>query len=159
MKKNKILTCAAFTALMIISLTAHYASAAATSTFTLSSSGVRLPIMIPAGTTFNGSILTTGTVRVWVSDPNGSQIANLGLIDNAATFGFVAQQTGNYTLNFENDLPASIQVTFSYVTDPEISSGNSTGIPISYLLISIVIAAVGSIMIIFFVRRKNKNRE
>ena len=158
MKKNKILTCAAFTALMIISLTAHYASAATTSTFTLSSSGIRLPIMLPDGTMFNGSISTTGTVRVWVSDPNGSQIANLGLIDSATTFGFVAEQTGNYTMNFENDLPASIQVTFSYVTDPEISSGNSTGTPISYLLISVVIAVAGSFLIIFFMRRKRKNQ-
>jgi hypothetical protein len=114
--------------------------------------------MLPNGTTFNGSISTTGTVRFWVNDPNGAQIANLGLIDKATTFSFVAQQTGNYTMNFENDLPTSIQVTFSYVTNPDISGSSSNGAPVFYLLIPIVIAVLGCILIIYFVRRKNKNR-
>jgi hypothetical protein len=114
--------------------------------------------MLPNGTTFNGSISTTGTVRSWVTDPNGTQIANLGLIDKATTFSFVAQQTGNYSMNFENDLPASIQVTFSYLTNPDISGNNSTGTPVFYLMIPIVIAVLGSILIIYFVRRKTKNR-
>jgi hypothetical protein len=158
MKKTKILTCTAVTALLIISLMAHSASAATTSNFTLSSSGVRLPIMLPNGTAFNGSISTTGTVRFWVSDPEGAQIVNLGLIDKDATFGFVAQQTGNYTFNFENDLPPSIQVAFSYVTNPDISGGSSTGTPAVYLLIPVVITVVGCVLIIFFVRNKNKKR-
>jgi hypothetical protein len=158
MKKTRILTSTATTTLLIISLVALSASAATVSTFTLSSSGVRLPIMLPNGTTFNGSISTTGTVRFWVNDPNGAQIANLGLIDKATTFSFVAQQTGNYTMNFENDLPSSIQVTFSYVTNPDLSGSSSTGTPIFYLLIPIVIAVLGCILIIYFVRRKNKNR-
>lgn len=151
-------SCTALTALMIISLSALFASAATTSTFTLSSSGGRLPVILPTGTTFNGSISTTGTVRFWVTDPNGAQIANLGLIDKTTTFSFVAQLTGNYTMNFENDLPALIQVTFSYVTNPDISSNSSTGTPVFYLMIPIVIAVLGCSLIIYFVRRKNKNR-
>ena len=142
---------------MIMAFMALFASAATLPAITLSASSAQLPIMLPTGTTFNGSILTTGTVRFWVSDPNGAQILNLGLIDETTEFGFVAQQNGNYTMNFENDLTNSIQVTFSYFTSPDISSGNNpTGIPLIYLLISIVIAVLGSILIIFFVRRKNK---
>jgi hypothetical protein len=114
--------------------------------------------MLANGTTFNGSISTTGTVRFWVNDPNGAQIANLGLIDKATTFSFVAQQNGNYSMNFENDLPASIQVTLSYVTNPDISGNSSAGTPIIYLLIPIIIAILGCILIIYFVRRKNNIR-
>ena len=113
--------------------------------------------MLPTGTTVNGSISTTGTIRFWVSAPNGAPIIDLGLIDKADKFSFVAQQNGNYKLNFENSLTDSIKVTFSYVTDPELSSGNNTtGIPPVYLLLSIVIAVLGSILIIFFIRCKNK---
>ena len=133
------------------------ASATALPAITLSASSAQLPIMLPTGTTVNGSISTTGTVRFWVSAPNGAQIVNLGLIDKTTTFSFVANQNGNYTMNFENGLTNSIQVTFSYITNPDISSdNNSTGIPLVYLVISIVIAALGSILIFFFVRRKNK---
>jgi flagellar basal body-associated protein FliL len=157
MKKIKILTGIAITTLLIMSFMALLASAATLPVITLSASSAQLPIMLPTGTTFNGSISTTGTVRFWVSAPNGAQIVNLGLIDKTTAFSFIAEQNGNYTMNFENDLTNSIQVNFSYVTNPDISSGNnSSGIPFVYLVISIVIAVLGSILIIFFVRRKNK---
>lgn len=157
MKKIKILTYTTITALLIISLMTILASATTLPAITLSASSAQLPIMLPTGTTFNGSILTTGTVRFWVSNPNGTQIVNLGLIDKTTPFSFVANQNGNYTMNFENGLTNSIQVTFSYVTNPDISSGNnSTGTPLVYLVISIVIGILGSILIIFFVRRKKK---
>ena len=140
-----------------MSFMALLASATTLPTITLSASSAQLLIMLPTGTMFNGSISTTGTVRFWVSAPNGAQIINLGLIDKAEKISFVANQNGNYTLNFENSLTDSIQVTLSYVTDPDISSGNnSTGIHPVYLLLSIVIAVLGSILIIFFIRCKNK---
>ena len=138
-----------------MSLMPLVASATTLPAITLSASSAQLPIMLPTGTTVNGSISTTGTVRFWVTAPNGVQIVKLGLIDTTTTFSFVANQNGNYTMNFENGLTNPIQVTFSYVTDPDISGGSSsTGIP--YKVISIVIAALGSTLIIFFVRRKNK---
>ncbi len=157
MKKTKLLSITATTTLLAISLLALYASAATTSTFTLSYSGAEIPIALPAGTAFNGTISTTGTVRFWVSDPDGGQIVNLGLTDKADSFSFVATQTGNYTMNFENDLPTSIQVTFFYVTNPDVTGGNS-GTPISYLLIPVVIAVVGSVLILFFGRLRRRKR-
>jgi hypothetical protein len=136
---------------------AFLVSATTLPAITLSASSAQLPIFLPLGTTFNGSISTSGTVRFWVSAPNGAQIVNLGLIDKTTTFSFVANQNGNYTLNFEKDFTNSIQVTFSYTTNPDISDGNnSAGTPPVYLVISIVIAVLGSILIIFLVRRKNK---
>lgn len=158
MKRTKLLMLTVLTALLTASLIALSVSATTVPAFTLSSSSAQIPIVLPSGTIFNGSISTTGTVRFWVSNPNGATIVNLGLIDKAATFSFVAQQDGNYTLNFENDLPNPIQVAFSYTTNPDISGGNNSTIPVSYLLIPIIISIVGSILIIFFARRKSKKR-
>jgi hypothetical protein len=156
MKKIKFLISATLASLIILSASA---STATFPTFTLSSSSTQLHYSLPMGTQFNGSISTTGPVRFFVSAPNGTVIVNLALIDKTTTFSFIAQQTGNYTLNFENDLPTSVQVTFSYVTNPEISGGsNSGGIPLIYLPIFIIIAAFGSIIIFIVARRKNKNQ-
>jgi hypothetical protein len=160
MKKIKTLTCVVLMALLIMTLMALSAFAITIPAFTVSPSS-QLQIVLPAGTTFNGSISITGTLRFWVSDPNGAQIINLGLIDKPTAFGFVAQHSGNYTLNFENDVPHSdpIQVSFSYTTNPDISgSGNSTGISLVYLAISIIITVLGSILIIFLVHRKTKKQ-
>jgi hypothetical protein len=155
MKKIKVLTSIAITALLITSFMALFASATTLPAITLSASSAQLPIMLPAGTMFNGSISTTGTVRFWVNDPNGAQIVNLGLIDKTGAFSFVTNQNGNYTINFENDLTNSIQVTFSYITNPDISArNNSSGIPPVYLFLSIVLAFLGIILIIFLVRHK-----
>ena len=83
--------------------------------------------------------------------PNESQIVNLGLIDTTTTFNFTAQQNGTYTINFENDLPTSIQVSFSYVTNPDLSGGNnSSGPSLITLLIIVLVTAVGSVLIFVF---------
>jgi hypothetical protein len=156
MHKVKNLICIAASLLLVVATTTLSAFAAPIPTFTLSAQSSQLKYTLPAGTTFNGSISTTGTIRFWVSDPNGVQIVNLGLIDQEATFGFIAQQAGNYSLNFENDLPNPIQVTFSYETNPDISTDNSTSIPLIYLTIPITAAVIGSVLIIVLARRKRK---
>jgi hypothetical protein len=142
--------------LLVVAMTALSVSATIVPTFTLSAQSSHIKYALPAGTTFNGSISTTGTIRFWVSDPNNVQIVNLGLIDQQTIFGFVTHQAGNYTLNFENDLPTPIQVTFSYETNPDISTNNPTSIPLIYLTLPIAIAVIGSVLIIFLARRKRK---
>ena len=156
MHKVKNLICIAASLLLVVAMTTLSASASTVPAFTLSAQSSQIKYDLPAGTMFNGSISTTGTIRFWVSDPNGVQIVNLGLIDHEANFGFVAQPAGNYTLNFENDLPNPIQVKFSYETNPEIPTNNYTTIPLIYLTIPIAIAVIGSVMIICLVRRKRK---
>ena len=158
MRKIKNSICIVSSLLLVLAITTLPASATTIPTFTLSAQSSQLKYALPAGTTFNGSISTTGTIRFWVSDPNGFQIVNLGLIDQEATFSFVAQQAGNYTLNFENDLPNPIQVTFSYETNPDISTDNPTSIPPIYLTIPIAIAVIGSVLIIGLARLKRKQR-
>ena len=157
MRKVKNLICIAASLLLVLALTTLSASATTIPVFTLSTQSSQIKYALPAGTMFNGSISTTGTIRFWVSDSNGVQIVDLGLIDHEATFGFVAQQAGNYTLNFENDFPNPVQVTFSYETNPEIPINNSTTIPLIYLTIPFAIAVIGSVLIIVLVRRKRKD--
>jgi len=159
MQKLKALT---YTVLivLIMSLTALSASATYIAPFTLSASSGQLRYALPAGTTFNGSIQTTGTIRFWVNAPSGAQIVNIGLVDNTATFGFVAQQDGNYSLNFENTLSDPVQVTFSYTTNPDLSGNSSNPLQVlSNPLITVIIIVIGSLVIIFLVRRKNKNQD
>ncbi len=94
-------------------------------------------------------------IRFWVTAPNGAEIVNLGIIDKAGSFGFVAQQNGTYTFNFENDLPGTVQVTFTYAANPELPN-DGTGVPLSYIVIIGSAAVVGSLLIIFVVRLKTK---
>ena len=134
---------------------------ATVSTFTVSPAS-QIQFVLPQGTIFNGSISTSSTVRFWVSAPDGAQIVNLGLIDQSATFSFVATQDGNYTMNFENGIPYANppQVTFTYSTTPDVTSNNnSTGITFTYLLALIIIGVCGAILIVFLVRRKNKDQD
>jgi hypothetical protein len=158
MKKTKLLTLAAMTSLLLTSLMATSALAVTVPPFTLSYSSEQVQYTLPQGTIFNGTISTSGSVRFWASAPNGAQIVNIGIVDKNAVFGFVAQQNGTYTLNFENDLKNQIQVTFSYETNPDISGGNnSTEISSTYLLIAIIIIAVtGSLLVLLIMRRKRK---
>jgi hypothetical protein len=158
MQKAKLLTFTIIATLLAVSLIALPALAITVPTFTVSPSS-HILIPLPAGTILNGSFATTGAIRFWINTPNGAPGLNLGLIDKTATFGFVAQEDGNYTFNFENGIISSdpAQVTFSYVTDPDLSGGgNSTAIPFTYLVMLIVIAMVGSFIIVFLIRRKNK---
>lgn len=158
MKKTKLLFSVSLTVLLLTSFLSLSVFCVSVQTFTLPSfSATYLQYVIPEGTTFNGSISTTGSVRFFASDPNGSEIVNLGIIDKNASFGFLAQQTGKYTLNFENELPNSdVQVTFSFVTNPAIqSTNNSSGIPFVYVLTTIeIIVALAVLLIIFFMRRR-----
>jgi hypothetical protein len=159
MKPIKTLTITVLTSLLIMSLMTLPAFASTLPTFTLYASTTKIQIDLPAETTFNGSISTTGTLRFWVNAPNGAQMVNLGLIDKDTTFSFVTEQSGNYTLNFENDLHNYVDVSFSYVTDPELPGSNdSSGTSSIYLLIPIVIGVVGSILIIFLIRRKSRKQ-
>jgi hypothetical protein len=110
---------------------------------------------LPEGTAFNGSISTTGDVRVFVSNPSNVEIVNLGIINQATTFTFTATQNGNYTLCFENDLNNAVDISFSYVTDPAIPNNTNSPFPIPFsdLLTIIGIVAIAVILILRFALR------
>ena len=156
MHQNKILALAVLSVLLIAPLLAS-ASAYTVPTFTLSGTEY-LQYTLPQGTVFNGTVATTGSVRVWVSDPNLTQVVNLGIIDKTTSFSFAAQQNGTYTVYFENDMPNSVQIDFSFTTDPQIqfNTGTPEWLSTVYLIVTVVVAVLGSVAIILFLRRKGK---
>ena len=158
MKKTKLLTCTLLAAMLLLPLWASPASASTSQTFTLSSSANQLTYVMHAGTVFNGTVATTGMVRVWVNAPNGGEVANLGIIDETTALNFVAPQNGTYAVNFENDLPSSVQVTFSYVSNPAIIDNSSPAISMNYMIVTVVIAVVGAALIILLLRRQQKTK-
>lgn len=156
MKTIQASTTAILTILIVSLSLTSLTSAAVTTNFSITGSIKQIPINLPAGTIFNGTITATGTIRVWASDANGSLVANPGLVDNQGQLNFIAVKGGVYTLSFENNLPDTVQVTFSYQTDPDTSGENTSVLPISYLPVFIIVTVVGCILIIYFARRKNK---
>jgi hypothetical protein len=137
------------------SLMATCVSASTTETFTVSQATQRYTIELPQGAIFNGSLTTTGTVRVWVNDANGTQLANLGLVDTNGQFSFVATHEGNYYVNFENNLANTVQVTFTYQTNPELET--SSALPVFLLPIVAIIIASVCIVLVIVIRRKFKD--
>jgi len=158
MKKTKLLMSTTLAVLLLASLMAVAAFATAVPAFTLSASSNQLQYVLPQGATFNGTIATTGPLQFWVSAPNYTEIVNLGIIDKTTSFSFVATQKGTYSMNFENDLSNSVQVTFSYVSNPVIPGSNPAGVSQTYLIVTVIIAVLGSILIIFIIHRRNKNQ-
>jgi hypothetical protein len=159
MPKTKLMMFTVLTLILMLPFMVVSGSASTVSTFTVYQSS-QIQFVIPTGTIFNGSFSVTSTVRFWVNAPDGTQIVNLGLIDSTAIFGFVAKERGNYTMNFENDLPNAnhSQVTFSYATNPELpESGNSAIIPVTYWIAIVLIVVVGVVLIV--VLRYRKDRE
>lgn len=157
MQKIKVATYTALTILLITICLPPIASAATTSTFTITGSTKQVYLDLPAGTVFNSTINTSATIRVWASDKNGSLIANLGLIDNSAQLNFVALNSGVYTISFESSIANSASVTFTYQTDPDVTGGNTSTLPITYLPVFIVITIVGIVVIIYISRKNRKS--
>ncbi len=161
MQKNKILTAAILIVVLALSSSVISASSATNvPSFTVTRLS-QLPINLPAGTAFDGTVGTSGVIRVWVSAPDGAQVANLGLVDEPTKISFVATKGGNYTFNFENGIVGSnpVQVSFSFTTDPDISSGDSQGLPPITLAAIAIIGIVGSVLIFVTIRRGERRKQ
>jgi hypothetical protein len=159
MNKIRPLTFAVLALLLAASCLMLTAQAATTENFTVKQSTYQVTFNLPADTAFNGSLSTTATVRVWVSGDNGSLITNLGLVDSSASFSFKTAKDGNYYVNFENPLPTTASVTFTYQTDPDVTSGNSTLLPFWLLPVFVTVTIVGCVLIIFLSRRRKHSKE
>ena len=155
MEKIKLITYAALAVVILGAFCISTAFASDSTSFSLALSSNQIQYKIPTGTTFNGTVATSGMVRVWVTEPSGGEIVNLGIIEKTTSFGFVAQQNGTYTFNFENDMPNTITVTWTYTSNPQLPDTNA-GIPITYIIFVGTAAVVGSLLIFFGIRRKTK---
>jgi hypothetical protein len=158
MKNIKLFPTILLTVFALAAFTAPSASATTVPLFALQPFHASyLVYNLPEGTTFNGSISTTGDVRVVVNNPNNAQIVNLGVIYQATTFTFNATQNGNYTIYFENDLNEAVDISFSYVTNSPIPSTTSPfPISISELLTILSIVAIAVILILRFALRRSQ---
>lgn len=154
MKKLRALTIIILV-LLSASLMAACVYASTTETFTVSQATKRYTFELPQGVIFNGSLTSTGPVRIWVSDANGVQLANLGLVDSTGQFSFVATQEGHYYVNFENNVANAVKVTFTYQTHPEIE--NISALPVVFLPILAIIIAAVCIVLVILIRRKFKD--
>jgi hypothetical protein len=153
MNKTRTLTLIIL-AVLASSLMAACVSASTTETFTVSQATKRYTFELPQGAIFNGSLTTTGAVRVWVNDANGTQLANLGLVDTDGQFSFVAAHEGNYYVNFENNIANTVKVTFTYQTNPELE--NKSAFPVALLPIAAIIIAAVCIVLVIMIRRRFK---
>jgi hypothetical protein len=153
-QKAKIATI--LTILLITICLTPLATAATTTTFTITGSTKQILLDLPTGTIFNSTINTNAAIRVWASDKNGSLVANLGLIDNSAQLNFVAPNSGIYTISFEASVANTASVTFTYQTTPDVTGGNTSVLPITYLPVFIAITIVGIVAIIYFSRKNRK---
>jgi hypothetical protein len=155
MQKTQI--AAILTILFITICLTPIASAATTSSFTITGSTKQILLDLPGGTVFNSTINTSATIRVWASDKNGSLIANLGLVDNSAQLNFVAPNSGVYTISFEASVANPASVTFTYQTDPDVTGSNTSTLPITYLPIFVTITIVGIVVIIYISLKNRKS--
>jgi hypothetical protein len=150
--KTRHLALTALTVLLAVSSLLLAAQASTTETFTVTHNTYQVTFNLPAGTEFNGSLSTTATVRVWVSDANGSLVTNLGLVDSTASFSFVAAQEGNYHVYFENSLSTSAEVAFTYETDPELGGGSL--LPFWLWPVFVAVTVGGCIAVLYLSRRR-----
>lgn len=161
MKKAIYLAFAVLTVLLlaILTVSSAFASTSTSTSFSLALESNQVQFKIPAGTTFNGTITTSGMIRFWVSAPSGAEVVNLGIIENTGAFNFVAAQNGTYTFNFENDMPNTVQVTFTYSSNPQLPSTSGSGAGVIELVAIVFAGVVGSLLIFFVIRRKNRQVE
>jgi len=156
MKKKRYATFFIFATVLIASLAAYPACAIYTTKFSLALSTNQIQFKIPKGTTFSGTVSATGLIRFWATAPGGGPVTDLGLVEKTTAFSFVSLLNGTYTFNFENDMPNTVTVTFSYDTYPSLPN-TGTGTPATYILAGVLAVAVaGSLFIIFLVRIKNR---
>ncbi len=161
MQKSKVVTIVAIIAMLSISTFTLTASATNVPSFTVTELS-QLPIELPAGTTFNGTVASNGLIRVWVVAPEGAQGISLGIVDKPTDFGFVAAKEGNYTVFFENGAHGSspVQVNFSFTTNPDITGDDQqSGIQLINIAAIVVVGVVGSVLIFVTIRRGERRKQ
>ena len=161
MQKSKLATIVTIIAMLTISIFTLTSSATNVPSFTVTGLS-QLPIELPAGTIFNGTVAANGLIRVWVVAPEGAQGLSLGIVDKPTDFGFVAAKEGNYTVFFENGALGSspVQVNFSFTTNPDITGENpQSGMPLIDIAAVVVVGVVGSVLIFVTIRRGERRKQ
>ncbi len=141
---------------LLLSITILYVSASETEVLTVGPYTERILIInLDENCQFVGSLSISGgddDINFWVTNPTGDTIVNLSRVSQEATFEFTAQQTGDYTLHFDNSFSfqSSKTVTLSYdATKPSLFNN-----PIFILLIAIIAIIVIVVVLVRYVKRQ-----
>jgi hypothetical protein len=113
---------------------------------------------------FTGSIAITGgsgdDVDFYVTDPHGSRIVDLGRVSQGTSFDFTAQDSGAYTLHFDNSfsLFSSKVVTLSYdIENPILPNGDNFVLWIIAGAIIIGVVLIGIAVYVYIRSKQNQN--
>jgi hypothetical protein len=161
-RKNLFISSLLFTALSML-LFASLAFATRTTTDTVPASNDLMKIFnLDEGDKFTGSIAITGgsgdDVDFYVTDPHGSRIVDLGRVSQGTSFDFTAQDSGAYTLHFDNSfsLFSSKVVTLSYdIENPILPNGDNF---VLWIIAGAIIIGVVLIGIAVYVSIKSKKQ-
>jgi len=116
------------------------------------------------GDKFSGSLSITGgggnDIDFSVTDPQGTTIVGLGRVSQGRSFEFTAQQSGAYTLHFDNDFSifSSKTITLSYDITRPILGGLGGGVADNSLMLiigAIAIIAVVVVLVVVLTKRKS----
>ena len=159
MNEEKAIQIKVITAIvLLLSITISYVSATETEVLMVGPYTERILIIsLDENCKFVGSLSISGgdnDINFWVTNPTGNAIVNLGRVSQEATFEFTAQQTGDYTLHFDNSfsLQSPKTVSLSYeVTSPSIFNN-----PIFILLIAIIVIIVMAVSVLYIKKQKRK---
>lgn len=105
-RKNLFVSSLLFAALcMFIFASFAFATETATKTVPAGNDGMMI-FNLDEGDKFSGSLSISGgsgnDIDFYVTDPHGSRIVNLGRVSQGTSFDFSAQDSGAYTLHFDN---------------------------------------------------------
>jgi len=144
MSKNKVVLSLGIVA--ILSLTVAFSLVNASSVETVQVSPLSeqmLTFNLNTGQKFTGSLAISGggeDINFRVVDPSGAAIVNLGRVTSGANFDFTAQESGAYTLHFDNSFSLFSTKTVSLTYD--IGLPSVLGIDFGQFLIIIVVIVV-----------------
>jgi len=113
------------------------------------------------GVRFSGSLSISGgannDINFWITNPHGTVVVNLGRVNNGGLFDFTAQESGAYTLHFDNGFSwfSSKVVTLSFDTSYDIGEVLSSFDPILLIVIGVMIGIIiAGVVGFYYFRRK-----
>jgi hypothetical protein len=161
MGEKKILL---FTGIMaILSLTVAFSLVNASSVQTVQVAPMTEQMLIfnlQTGQKFTGTLAISGgsgeDIDFRVVDPSGATIVNLGRVSHGATFEFTAQESGAYTLHFDNSFSLLSTKTVNLTYD--IGLPSILGIDFGQFLIIIAVVVILLLIIVALAVALNRRK-
>jgi hypothetical protein len=116
---------------------------------------------LDGGDRFSGSLSISGgggsDIDFLVTNPQGITIVNLGRVSQGATFEFTAEDSGAYTLRFDNGFSVFSSKTVSLSYDVQVGAGlGFAADSLMWIILIAVVVVVLALIIYALIRRRNK---